>query len=67
MEHDCNFPGQCDLNQRILNPTDYEDLFPIWQCPSCKHLNQFVNTFFETCEKCHEDHTLDWIDYRVTQ
>jgi hypothetical protein len=58
---------QKELMRLVKKPTHYEEIFPIWQCPECGWLNQFLNTFRETCDNCEEDHTLDWNDYIVSE
>lgn len=37
--------------------------YPVWKCPDCGWLNKYLNTFFEICDNCGKDHTLDWIDH----
>lgn len=43
----------------------FNEKYPIWKCPTCGHLNEFINTFGEICENCKTNHTLDWQNYIV--
>ena len=57
---------QKDLTERAANPGHFEDLYPIWKCPSCGNLKRFADTFGESCLKCKEEHTLDWESHIVS-
>ena len=43
----------------------FEERFPRWRCPGCSNVSRYLSTFFETCQWCKEDHTLDWDEYKV--
>ena len=54
-----------ESQEELLERTDkryrqwFDWKFPIWECPKCKHINRYAADFFEVCEGCREDHTLD--------
>lgn len=43
----------------------FDNKYPIWKCPDCEWLNRYVDTFFEVCNNCGIDHTLDWHGYKT--
>lgn len=49
------------LGQDVL----FDKRYPVWKCPNCGNFNRFLNTFFELCSNCEEDHTLDWDQYII--
>jgi hypothetical protein len=57
---------QAELRIRADHPSYFESLYPIWECPSCGSLHQYLDFFFEFCEYCGADHTLDWDKFMVT-
>lgn len=57
--------SQEELREKAENPGSFEERYKIWQCPHCNWLNRFVDTFFETCDNCNADHTLDWDKYII--
>ena len=59
--------SQDELKRRAESPTYFERRYPIWKCPNCGWLNQFVDTFGEHCSNCKEDYTTNWTDFMVSE
>ncbi len=55
------------LQERAGNPNYFDELYPIWRCPDCRHLNRFVDTFGERCTGCGHDFTLNWQEFEISE
>lgn len=60
-EKDNDYESQGEL--KVSVGSVFSDKYPVWKCPECVYLNRSVDTFFELCNGCKADHTLDWDEY----
>jgi len=56
-----------DLLVPIGQDQFFDERYPVWECPGCGQVNRYLNTFFELCQSCGTDHTLDWEQFAITE